>query len=76
MLSYKPLWKLLIDRGMNRTELRRRAGLTTDTLAKMGKGLPVHGRNIDAICRALGCRVEDVIEYLPGEGPKDEGGED
>lgn len=75
MVSYKNLWKLLIDRGLTKTELRERAGLTKDAVTKMGKEAPVHLRSIDAICTALDCKIDDIVQYIPGKSPEDDGAE-
>ena len=56
-VSYKPLWKLLIDREMNKTELRKAAGISTSALAKLGKNA------IDELAVAMECRC-----YHGGEG--------
>lgn len=62
MICYDRLWKTLIDRHMNKTELRDRIKISNDTLAKMGKNEPVNLKIIDAICRELQCGIEDVVE--------------
>ena len=62
MISYDRLWKTLIDRHMNKTELRERIGISNATLAKMGKNEPVNLKIIEAICKELDCGVEDVLE--------------
>ena len=63
--SYKPLWHLLINRNMKRSELLGFAGINSATLAKMGKDLPVTMNALDKLCNALGCRVEDIVEHIP-----------
>ena len=62
MISYDKLWKTLIDRHMNKTELRERIGISNATLAKMGKNEPVNLKIIEAICKELDCGIEDVLE--------------
>jgi DNA-binding Xre family transcriptional regulator len=63
-VSYNKLWKLLIDRGMTKTELRKIAGISTTTLAKLGKNEIVSMDVILRICKALDCKIEDVIETI------------
>ena len=63
MISYNPLWKLLINKGVNKLALRDMIGCSNGTLAKMGKDEFVNLKVIDKICEVLDCRVEDVIEY-------------
>ncbi len=65
MISYNRLWKTLIDKHMNKTELRDRIGISNATLAKMGKNEPVNLAIIEKICKELNCRGEDVIEIIP-----------
>lgn len=61
-VSYKPLWKLLIDRDMNKTELRKAAGISTSALAKLGKNENVNTEVLVKICNVLKCDISDVME--------------
>lgn len=61
--SYDKLWKLLIDKHMNKSELRKRAGISTSTLAKMGKNEIVSMDVLAKLCKILQCDVGDIIEY-------------
>lgn len=65
MVSFKPLWKTLIEKDMTKTELRILAGFSTATLSKMSKDEYIALERIDRICQVLGCRIQDVIEILP-----------
>ena len=65
--SYKPLWKLLIDREMTKKELMRRTSISKSTMDKMGRGEQVSMDIIDRICHSLQCKVEQVIEYIEVE---------
>jgi DNA-binding Xre family transcriptional regulator len=64
-VSYNKLWKLLIDRGMKKTELRRQADLGTTTLAKLGKAQPVSMDVMLRICAILNCNISDVMDFVP-----------
>lgn len=64
MVSYNPLWKLLIDKNIKRMELKELIGISNSTLAKLGKNENVSMDVICKICEALDCRVEEVIEYV------------
>jgi len=66
MITYKPLWKTLIDREMNKTDLVLRGIISRGTLAKMSRGDGVKLEVIDRICANLGCQLTDVIAYEPG----------
>ena len=64
-ISYKPLWKLLIDKELTKMEFRKIAGISTPTLAKLGKGEYVSLEVIERICNSLNCKIEDVLEIIP-----------
>ena len=61
-ISYDKLWKLLIDKKMNRTALKEAAGISFNVLAKMSKGEPVSMESIMKVCSALDCDISDVME--------------
>ena len=58
---------MLINKNMKRTDLLTFAGLNSNALARMGKGQPVAMDNLEKLCKAFNCRVEDVLEYIPDE---------
>jgi len=63
-VSYKKLWKMLIDRDMNKKDLCDAAGISTATVTKMGKGGHVTTEVLLKICTALDCGVEDIMEVI------------
>lgn len=63
-LSYKKLWKQLIDRDMTRTELRQATGISPSTFARLSKGDYVASSVIDRICQELKCDVGDMMEVV------------
>lgn len=63
-ISYKPLWRLLLERNMNKTELMRAIGLSPPTLSKLSKNEPVDGKVLERICAYFKCQPNDVIEYI------------
>ena len=66
--SYKPLFKLLIDRNMKKKELAEKAGLSLATITKLGKdGATISSDVLVKICTALDCRIEDIMEIVPDE---------
>ena len=65
--SYNKLWKLLIDKKMMKKDLIELTGLTTTTIAKMGKELPVSMDVLARICKALKCNVGDIVDYIDEE---------
>ncbi|MDT3700335.1 MAG: helix-turn-helix transcriptional regulator [Thermincola sp.] len=66
-ISYNKLWKLLIDRKMNKKDLRLAAGVSTSVIAKLGKGENVTTDILLKICRALHCDISDIME-IENEG--------
>lgn len=65
MISYNKLWKMMIDCGLNKTQLREKTGITTNAIAKMGKGEKVSMDVLVRICRALNCNIGDIMDVLP-----------
>ena len=60
--SYNRLWKLLIDKRMTKTDMRKAAGISTNILAKMGKNEPVAMDTLAKIATALECGLDDIVE--------------
>lgn len=63
-ISYNKLWKRLIDLHLNKTQLRERAGISTNAIAKLGKNEPVSMDTINKICIALECNIGDVMDIV------------
>ncbi|HHJ9096708.1 TPA: helix-turn-helix domain-containing protein, partial [Streptococcus pyogenes] len=59
--SYNKLWKLLIDKGWTKTKLRQEAGISSSTIAKLGKGENITTDILLKICIALDCKIEDIV---------------
>ena len=66
-ISYNPLWKLLIDRGMNKKYLRELSGISTSSIAKLGKGENITTDVLLKICTALNCQISDILETITDE---------
>lgn len=67
-ISYKKLWHLLIDRGLNKQDLRRMTGISTASIAKLGKGENITTDILVKICEALECDVTEIMSnsiHLP-----------
>jgi len=62
--NYNPLWKLLIDRGMKKTDLVEKIGISRSTLAKMGKNEYVAMEILDRICKFFNCELSDIVEHV------------
>lgn len=63
-ICYKKLWKLLIDRDMQRKDLRIAAGLSTNVIAKLGKNQNVSTQVLEKICKVLDCSITDIMEFV------------
>lgn len=63
-VDYSNLWKLLIDKKMNRTQLKKNANISTNAIAKLGKNEIVSILTLEKICVALDCKIEDVIQFV------------
>ena len=66
-VSYKKLWKLLIDKDMKKKDLAEQANLSTYTINKLNRGDTVNTDTLAKICRALNCTFDDIMEVLPEE---------
>lgn len=64
-VSYKKLWKILIDKDMKKKDLCKKAGISTASVTKMGKGGHVTTEILAKICAALECTLDDIMEVLP-----------
>ena len=66
-VRYSKLWKRLIDENMMKVDLRNRAGITTNALAKLGKNEHVSTATLEKVCNVLHCNIEDIVEFVPDE---------
>lgn len=69
--DYRKLWKLLIDLQITRSELRLRSGISSVTLAKLGKGENVTTDILLRICKTLNCNIGDIVDVFPDEEDAD-----
>ena len=75
ILSYNKLWKMLIDKKMNRKDLRKKAGISTASIAKLGKGENITTDVLLKICEALDCDITDIMEIDKSEQRENTGGD-
>lgn len=61
-ISYNRLWKLLIDKGITKTEMRKKTGISTNVLAKMGKNESVSMESLAKIASFMQCGLDDIVE--------------
>ena len=64
-LTYKKLWKLLIDKNMLKRDLQEAAGISATSVAKLSKGSNVNTDILVKICKALNCDISDIVEIDP-----------
>ena len=69
-VSYNRLWKLLIDKGMTKTDMRKAAGISTSVLANMGKNENVSLETLTRIATIMECGIDDILE-IKDENKKD-----
>ena len=63
-ISYDKLWKLLIDKKMNKTQLKEAAKISTTVVAKLGKNESVSLDTLEKICKILDCNIGDIVEFV------------
>lgn len=63
-VSYKKLWKLLIDRDMMKKDLQAAAGISWTSVTKMSKGETVSLEILMKVCKALACDISDIVEFI------------
>lgn len=71
-ISYDKLWKILIDKKMNKTEFRNAVNISTNTLAKLGKNKPVSMDILIRICNYFQCNISDIMDINPLHGQNGE----
>lgn len=64
-ISYDKLWKMLIDKKMNRTELKDTSGISFNVLARMGKNEFVSMESLLKVCTTLHCNIGDIVDFVP-----------
>ena len=69
-ISYKRLWKLLIDKDLKKKDLESMAGISHYTIGKLNRGDNVTTDVLARICKALNCTMDDILEILPDEDDK------
>lgn len=70
--NFNPLWKLLIDRNMNKEQLRKGIGYYHRTIAKMGRNEYVSLKTLDDICNFLDCEIDDIVVHVKDNGEIEE----
>lgn len=66
-VDYSNLWKLLIDKKMNKSQLKKAAHISTNAIAKMGRNESVSLDTLEKICATLNCSIADVVTFISNE---------
>ena len=66
-VSYMKLWHLLLDKHMTKSELEKKAGISHYAMTQMSKEKDVSTETLRNICNALGCKLDDIMEFVPAE---------
>ena len=64
MLSYKPLFKMLEQRGISKMKFKNDVGISNATLSKFGKGEAVSLTTVEKICKTYNCKIKNVVKYI------------
>ena len=67
MISYKPLWDTMAGKGCTTYTLRFKYGMSHATVQRLQKNLPVSTHTLNKLCEILGCRLDEIAEYVPDE---------
>ena len=65
--SYNKLWKMMIDKRLNKTQLRTAAKISSNAMAKLGRDESVPVETLEKICDILKCDIGDIVEFIPDE---------
>ncbi|WP_311553249.1 helix-turn-helix domain-containing protein [Propionimicrobium lymphophilum] len=71
-LSYKPLWKLLVDKDLLKQDLRQQAQLSSTSMARLNNGENIQTDTLLRICQVLDCQIGDIAEVVPASDTKEE----
>lgn len=66
-VSYNKLWKLMIDKNMNKTQLKNEAHLSTNVIAKLGKNEKVSIDTLSKICEVMQCNIGDIVDFVSND---------
>ena len=66
-VSYKKLFHLLIEKEMSNADLQREAGFSANIITRLKRNEYIKLQSIESICKALNCRVDDILDFVPEE---------
>ena len=71
-VTYEKLWKLLKEKGMKKIELQRKAGISGNILARMGRDEYISMESVEKVCRILHCGVDDMLDFIDEDSAESE----
>ena len=74
-LSYKKLWVKLVELDMKKKQIAKKAGISSASVAKLGKGANITTDVLLKICEYLNCDISDIVEVVPDESANDNAGD-
>ena len=66
-VSYKKMFHLLVDRDMTAVQLQQQAGYSANITTRLRKNIYISLESVEKICKALDCKVDDIVEFIPDE---------
>ena len=69
-VTYKKLFHMLIDRGISPAQLQQQAGYSANISTRLRRDIYISLESVEKICRALDCKVDDIVEFIPDEEAK------
>lgn len=73
-ISYNKLWKIMIDKNINKTQLKEQAKISSNVVAKLGKNEPVSMETLEKICKVFECNIGDIMEFVYKDNISNENG--
>lgn len=73
-ISYNKLWKIMIDKNINKTQLKEQAKISSNAVAKLGKNEPVSMETLEKICKVFECNIGDIMEFVYKDNISNENG--
>ncbi|MBR5012063.1 MAG: helix-turn-helix transcriptional regulator [Clostridia bacterium] len=64
MIVFDKLWKTMQDKGVTTYQLREKSGIDSKTVRRLKANENIETKTLDKLCRALGCRIEDIVEFI------------
>ncbi|MDD4591233.1 MAG: helix-turn-helix transcriptional regulator [Parabacteroides sp.] len=70
-VSYKKLFHLMIEKDMTNAQLQQQAGFSANIITRLKRDGYISLESVESICRVMGCKVDDILDFVPGKTPED-----